>query len=100
MAFESRDPFLIRQVCAQICAMCLFAPLLNYRLFFSIYLVLQPLFTIVWLILNMQEREEPTLTEWDRFARREYIRLSMEEDAEDASNGSADVWDESLESPF
>ncbi|KAJ1694315.1 hypothetical protein LUZ63_011013 [Rhynchospora breviuscula] len=59
MAFESRDPFLIRQ-----------------------------------------EREEPTLTEWDRFARREYIRLSMEEDAEDASNGSADVWDESLESPF
>lgn len=60
----------------------------------------KPLFTIVWLILNMQEREEPTLTEWDRFARREYIRLSMEEDAEDASNGSADVWDESLESPF
>ncbi|CAN1851712.1 Serine/threonine protein phosphatase 2A regulatory subunit B''beta [Linum perenne] len=26
-----------------------------------------------------QEREEPTLTEWDRFAHREYIRLSMEE---------------------
>lgn len=24
----------------------------------------------------------------------------MEEDAEDASNGSADVWDESLEAPF
>ncbi|CAH9097403.1 unnamed protein product [Cuscuta europaea] len=59
MAFETRDPFLIRQ-----------------------------------------ERENPHLTEWDRFARREYIRLSMEEDAEDASNGSADVWDESLESPF
>ncbi|KVI09571.1 Calcium-binding EF-hand [Cynara cardunculus var. scolymus] len=50
MAYESRDPFLIRQ-----------------------------------------ERENPTLTEWDRFAHREYIRLSMEEDAEDASNGSADV---------
>ncbi|KVI05130.1 Calcium-binding EF-hand [Cynara cardunculus var. scolymus] len=49
MAFETRDPFLIRQ-----------------------------------------ERENPTLTEWDRFAHREYIRLSMEEDAEDASNGSAD----------
>ncbi|KAJ6773697.1 SERINE/THREONINE PROTEIN PHOSPHATASE 2A REGULATORY SUBUNIT B''EPSILON-RELATED [Salix purpurea] len=39
VAFESRDPFLIRQ-----------------------------------------EREEPALTEWDRFAHREYIRLSMEED--------------------
>ncbi|KAI3816892.1 hypothetical protein L1987_10677 [Smallanthus sonchifolius] len=45
MAFETRDPFLIRQ-----------------------------------------ERENPTLTEWDRFAHREYIRLSMEEDADDASN--------------
>ncbi|KAJ3682350.1 hypothetical protein LUZ60_014923 [Juncus effusus] len=60
MAFETRDPFLIRQ-----------------------------------------ERENPTMTEWDRFAHREYIRLSMEEDGEDASNGSGDVWDESsLEAPF
>ncbi|KAJ4722736.1 Serine/threonine-protein phosphatase 2A regulatory subunit B'' subunit alpha [Melia azedarach] len=59
IAFESRDPFLIRQ-----------------------------------------ERENPTLTEWDRFAHREYIRLSMEEDAEDVSNGSGDIWDESLEAPF
>ncbi|KAK4746724.1 hypothetical protein SAY87_025761 [Trapa incisa] len=59
MAFETRDPFLIRQ-----------------------------------------ERENPTLTEWDRFAQREYIRLSMEEDVEDISNGSAEVWDESLEAPF
>ncbi|KAK2643673.1 hypothetical protein Ddye_018868 [Dipteronia dyeriana] len=59
IAFESRDPFLIRQ-----------------------------------------ERENPALTEWDRFAHREYIRLSMEEDAEDASNGSGDIWDESLEAPF
>lgn len=48
----------------------------------------------------VQERENPTLTEWDRFAHREYIRLSMEEDVEDASNGSAEVWDESLEAPF
>ena len=39
IAFETRDPFLIRQ-----------------------------------------EREEPHLTEWDRFARQEYIRLSMEEE--------------------
>ncbi|CAH1439729.1 unnamed protein product [Lactuca virosa] len=59
MAFESRDPFLIRQ-----------------------------------------ERENPRLTEWDWFAHREYIRLSMEEDANDTSNGSGDVWDESLEAPF
>ncbi|XP_077226884.1 serine/threonine protein phosphatase 2A regulatory subunit B''beta-like [Tasmannia lanceolata] len=50
--------------------------------------------------LIRQERENPTLTEWDRFAHREYIRLSMEEDGEDASNGSAEVWDESLEAPF
>ncbi|KAE8728506.1 protein prenyltransferase alpha subunit repeat-containing protein 1-like isoform X1 [Hibiscus syriacus] len=59
MAYETRDPFLIRQ-----------------------------------------ERENPTLTEWGRFAHREYIRLSMEDDVEDASNGSAEVWDESLEAPF
>lgn len=59
VAFETRDPFLIRQ-----------------------------------------EREDPTLTEWDRFARGEYIRLSMEDEGEDASNGSAEVWDESLEAPF
>ncbi|KAL9264707.1 Serine/threonine protein phosphatase 2A regulatory subunit B''beta-like protein [Drosera capensis] len=50
MAFETRDPFMIRQ-----------------------------------------ERENPTWTEWDLFAHREYIRLSMEEDVEDASNGSAEI---------
>ena len=54
-------------------------------------------FSLWW---HEQERENPTLTEWDRFAHREYIRLSMEEDVEDASNGSAEVWDESLEAPF
>ncbi|CAD5311668.1 unnamed protein product [Arabidopsis thaliana] len=59
MAFETRDPFLIRQ-----------------------------------------EREDPNLTEWDRFAQREYARLSMEEDVDEVSNGSADVWDEPLEPPF
>ncbi|KAK2402049.1 putative serine/threonine protein phosphatase 2A regulatory subunit B''delta [Trifolium repens] len=59
IAFETRDPFLIRQ-----------------------------------------EREEPNMTEWDRFAHREYIRLSMEEDGEDMSNASGDVWEESLEAPF
>ncbi|MED6134546.1 hypothetical protein PIB30_037918 [Stylosanthes scabra] len=59
IAFETRDPFLIRQ-----------------------------------------EREDPSMTEWDRFAHREYIRLSMEEDGEDMSNASGDVWEESLEAPF
>lgn len=53
--------------------------------------------SVLW---HEQERENPTLTEWDRFAHREYIRLSMEEDVEDISNGSGDVWDESLEAPF
>ena len=48
----------------------------------------------------LQEREDPMSTEWDRFARGEYIRLSMEDEGEDASNGSAEVWDESLEAPF
>ena len=48
----------------------------------------------------LQEREEHTLTEWDRFAHHEYIRLSMEENGEDASNGSGEVWDEPLEAPF
>lgn len=51
-------------------------------------------------ILVRQEREEPSLTEWDRFAHHEYIRLSMEENGEDASNGSAEVWDEPLEAPY
>ncbi|MED6131147.1 hypothetical protein PIB30_007116 [Stylosanthes scabra] len=49
--------------------------------------------------LIRQERENPHLTEWDRFAHREYIRLSMEEDVEDGSNGSAEVWDDSVEAP-
>ncbi|GBG61541.1 hypothetical protein CBR_g22338 [Chara braunii] len=59
VAFETRDPFLIRQ-----------------------------------------EREDPTLTEWDRFARAEYVRLSMEDEGEDGSNGNGEDWDENLEAPF
>ena len=51
-------------------------------------------------LCNKQERENPALTDWDRFAHREYIRLSMEEDGEDVSNGSIEVWDGSLEAPF
>lgn len=48
----------------------------------------------------VQEREDVHLTEWDRFARTEYIRLSNEEEGEDASNGSAEVLDDSMEAPF
>ncbi|BAU03822.1 hypothetical protein VIGAN_UM191600 [Vigna angularis var. angularis] len=51
-------------------------------------------------MIGPEEREDPNLTEWDRFAHREYIRLSMEEDGEDMSNASGDVWEESLEAPF
>jgi len=58
IAFETRDPFLIRQ-----------------------------------------EREDAGVTDWDRFARQEYLRLSMEEEGEDMSGGS-EVWDDSIEAPF
>lgn len=98
MAFESRDPFLIRQV--------------NLTFDWFSWTMLD-FMGIKWLwfislewqqphchLLFEQEREEPTLTDWDRFAHREYIRLSMEEDVENVSNGSAEVWDESLEAPF
>ncbi|GJX60364.1 hypothetical protein Tco_0291754, partial [Tanacetum coccineum] len=39
------------------------------------------------IVADQKELENPTLTEWDRFGHREYIRISMEEDA---SNGSQD----------
>ena len=37
--------------------------------------------------LIRQEREEPHLTAWDRFARAEYVRLSMEEEQADGGGG-------------
>ena len=43
-------------------------------------------------VLIRQEREEPHLTEWDRFARQEYIRLSMEEEEGMAEGG--EMWDD------
>ena len=48
-----------------------------------------------------QEREEPHLTEWDRFARAEYVRLSMEEE-EGMADGEGEMWDADglSESPF
>uniref|UniRef100_A0A061RTI5 Protein phosphatase 2 (Formerly 2A), regulatory subunit B n=1 Tax=Tetraselmis sp. GSL018 TaxID=582737 RepID=A0A061RTI5_9CHLO len=44
--------------------------------------------------LARQEREDPTLTEWDRFARTEYVRLAMEEEGEESGGGA--VWEESF----
>ena len=53
------------------------------------------------------EREEPHLTEWDRFARTEYARLAAEEDAAQdggagggGAGGGADLWSEATEAPF
>ena len=40
--------------------------------------------------LIRQEREEPHLTAWDRFARAEYVRLSMEGEQAD---GGGELWD-------
>ncbi|CAK0763377.1 hypothetical protein CVIRNUC_003051 [Coccomyxa viridis] len=49
-----------------------------------------------------QEREDPTLTDWDRFARAEYVRLAMEEEGEfRASDGQNEIWvQQNLEGPF
>eukprot|EP00873_Tetraselmis_striata_P045230 jgi/Tetstr1/465494/TSEL_000879.t1 len=44
--------------------------------------------------LARQEREDPHLTEWDRFARAEYVRLAMEEEGEEA--GASGMWEDSL----
>ena len=42
---------------------------------------------------RVQEREDPTLTDWDRFARAEYVRLAMEEEGEfRASDGQNEIW--------
>lgn len=45
-----------------------------------------------------QEREDGHLTEWDRFARAEYVRLSMEEEGDDG--GGTDMLEDSLDAPF
>ena len=42
---------------------------------------------------HVQEREDPTLTDWDRFARAEYVRLAMEEEGEfRASDNQNEIW--------
>ena len=51
----------------------------------------------------MQEKEDAHLSEWDRFARTEYVRLAMEEEGEEERNDSArggGGWESSLEAPF
>ena len=47
-----------------------------------------------------QEREDPTLTEWDRFARTEYVRLAMEEEGEDIEQDQSEVWSSGAEAAF
>ena len=52
-------------------------------------------------VSGTQEREDPTLTEWDRFARTEYVRLAMEEEGEDIEQDSGvDVWEGAAETSF
>lgn len=53
----------------------------------------------------IQERDDAGLTEWDRFAKTEYIRLAMEEEGEgdDMSiepQSSNPVWESETEAPF
>ena len=52
--------------------------------------------------LSVQEREDANLSDWDRFARTEYIRLAMEEEGEEAEpESSTDLWESSVtESAF
>ncbi|KAL3140589.1 hypothetical protein ABBQ32_005162 [Trebouxia sp. C0010 RCD-2024] len=52
--------------------------------------------------LARQEREDANLSDWDRFARTEYIRLAMEEEGEEAEpESSTDLWESSVtESAF
>ena len=49
---------------------------------------------------SVQEREDPTLTEWDRFARTEYVRLAMEEEGEDIEQDQSEVWSSGAEAAF
>ncbi|XP_023744124.1 probable serine/threonine protein phosphatase 2A regulatory subunit B''gamma [Lactuca sativa] len=101
MTFESRDPFLICQEEAYFTLQDLKGSKLSGRTFNILFNLNKFMaFESRDPFLICQECENPTLTEWDRLAYREYIRLSMEEDVDNASNGSGDIWDESLEAPF
>jgi hypothetical protein len=45
-------------------------------------------------VLCAQEREESGLSEWDRFARAEYVRLAVEEEGDDSPHSS---WTQAVE---
>lgn len=54
----------------------------------------------IWLTVCVQEREDVNLSDWDRFARTEYIRLAMEEEGEDGEpESSTDLWENSVTEP-
>ncbi len=44
-------------------------------------------------LLLLQEREQPGLTDWDRFAKVEYARLAMEEEGQEQEPQHPDLWD-------
>ena len=44
-------------------------------------------------LLPLQEREQPGLTDWDRFAKVEYARLAMEEEGQEQEPQHPDLWD-------
>ena len=57
-------------------------------------------FVLDWfcrMVCVLQEREDANLSDWDRFARTEYIRLAMEEEGEEAEpESSNDLWESSV----
>jgi len=44
-------------------------------------------------VAHLQEREDAGLSDWDRFARAEYVRLALEEEG-DAEDGDTKILDE------
>ena len=44
-------------------------------------------------LAHLQEREDAGLSDWDRFARAEYVRLALEEEG-DAEDGDTKILDE------
>jgi len=52
-----------------------------------------------YLVVAMQEREDPSLSDWDRFARAEYVRLAMEEEGEfRGSDNQNELWVQQIDS--
>ena len=102
IAFETRDPFVVRQVCchdtALLCRQCwrpAHLPSKSSTVEGGALVGMKN-----WICL--QEREDASLTDWDRFARAEYVRLAMEEEGEyRGSDNQNELWvNQSLEGPF